>query len=199
LAHYALGDILAGKGKFDEAIYHFAEAVQSRPDKATLQNTLGRTLASQGMFDEALPHLMAALQIKKHFAEAHYNIGITLAAKHRYAEAVDHLSTALNLHLKLNQSKHFSDKNGLSEYFERGNVYENAQKIDEAIDQYTRALSVPADYIPALKKLITLYSIKNDYPKIFSLLKIDTSPTGLKQAMLNGYQNWGLLQSPSIS
>jgi tetratricopeptide (TPR) repeat protein len=194
LAHYALGDILAAEGKFDAAISHFAEAVRSRPDKATLQNNLGRALASQGMFDEALPHLMAALQIKKHFPEAHYNTAIALTAKSLYAEAVDHLSSALKLHLKLNQFQHKSDKRGLSENFESGNVYENEAKIEAAIDQYTSALSVPSKYLPALIKLIELYSIKNDYPKIFSLLKIDTSPTGLKRALLSGYQNWSLLQ-----
>ena len=196
LAHYALGDILAGKGKFDEAIFHFSEAVRARPEKSTLQNMLGRVLASQGRFDEALLHLMAALQINTQFAEAHYNIGIALIAKQRYAEAVDHLSAALNLHLNLDPVQGPFNKNQFSEYFKLGNVYENEGKIDEAIDQYTCALSVPSEYVPALIKLVALYSIKNEYPKIFSILKIDTSPIGLKRAMLNGYQNWRLLQNP---
>jgi hypothetical protein len=198
LAHYALGDILAAEGKFDEAISHFSEAVRSRPDKATLQNSLGRALASQGMFDEALPHLTAALQIKKHFAEAHYNIGIVLAAQHRNPEAIDHLSSALKLHLKSDQLPLIADKMGLSQHFKLGNAYQNSEKIDKTIDQYTRALTVPSEYIPALIKLATLYASKNDYPAIFSLFKIDTSPAGLKQALLNGYQNWALLQAPSI-
>jgi tetratricopeptide (TPR) repeat protein len=199
LAHYALGDILAVEGKFDEAISHFAEAVRSRPDKATLQNSLGRALASQGMFDEALPHLMAALQIKKKFAEAHYNICIVLAAKHLHPEAIDHLASALMLHLKSDPLQLTADDTKLSEHFKLGNAYQSSEKIDEAIDQYTRALSVPSEYIPALIKLAALYSSKNDYFKIFSLFKIDTSPAGLKRALLNGYQNWGLLQDPSIS
>ena len=199
LAHYALGDILAAEGKFDEAIFHFAAAVRSRPDKATLQNNLGRALASQAMFDEALPHLMAALQIKKHFAEAHYNIGIVLAAKQRYPEAIDHLASALKLHLKSDQIQHAADNVELSEHFRLGNAYQNSAKIDEAIDQYTLALSIPSEYIPALIKLATLYSSKNDYSPVFSLFKIDTSPAGLKRALLNGYQNWVLLQAPSIS
>lgn len=199
LAHYALGDILAAEGKFDEAISHFAEAVRSRPDKATLQNNLGRALASQGMFDEALPHLTAALQIKKNFAEAHYNIGIALAAKRRYPEAIDHLTSALKLYLTSKQLPHSTKKIGLSEHFKQGNAYQNSKKIDKAIDQYTRALTVPSEYIPALIKLAALYSSKNDYPSIFSLFKIDTSPAGLKGALLNGYQKWLLLQAPSIS
>ncbi|MGW8300921.1 MAG: tetratricopeptide repeat protein [Desulfobacterales bacterium] len=195
LAHYALGDILAGEGKLDDAIFHFTEAVRSRPDKATLQNALGRALASRGRFDEALPHLEAALQIKPQFAEARYNIGIALAAKHRYAEAVDLLSAALKTHLTSGRIHRALNKDGVSDFIKLGNVYENAEKIDEAIDQYTRALSVSAEYFPALIKLIALYSSKKDYPKIFSLLQIDTSPSGLKQALLNGFQNWGVLQS----
>ncbi|MGD9412981.1 MAG: tetratricopeptide repeat protein, partial [Desulfobacterales bacterium] len=199
LAHYALGDILAAEGKFDEAISHFAAAVQSRPDKATLQNDLGRALASQGMFDEALPHLRKALQIKNNFAEAHYHIGIVLAAKHRYPEAIVHLASALKLNMKSDQLQHTADKFGVSEDFKLGIAYQDSEKVDKAIDQYTRALSVPSEYIPALLKLAALYSSKNDYPAIFSLFKIDTSPAGLKRALLDGYQNWVLLQAPSIS
>jgi tetratricopeptide (TPR) repeat protein len=199
LANYALGNILAAEGKFNEAISHFAEAVRSRPDKATLQNSLGRALASQGMFDKALPHLRAALQIKKNFAEAHYNIGIVLAAIHRQPEAIEHLTSALKLHLKSDPLQLAADNSGLSEHFRLGNTYQNSAKIDEAIDAYTRALSVPSEYIPALLKLAALYSSKNNYSAIFSLFKIDTSPAGLKRALLNGYQNWDLLQDPSIS
>jgi tetratricopeptide (TPR) repeat protein len=199
LAHYALGDILAAEGKFDKAIFHFSEAVRARPEKATLQNMLGRALASQGRFDEALPHLTATLRIKPQFAEAHFNLGLVLVAKQRHPEAVDHLASALKLHLKSDQLQHTSDKIGLSEHFKLGDAYQNSEKIDEAIDQYTRALSVPSEYIPALIKLAALYSSKDDYPAIFSLFKIDTSPVGLKRALLNGYQNWILLQAPSIS
>jgi len=196
LAHYALGDILAAEGKFDEAIFHFSEAVREKPDKATLQNMLGRALASQGRFDEALSHLIAALQIKPEFAEARFNMGIALVAKQRYAEAADHLSAALKLYLNSSRDQQTLHKNGISENLKLGNAYENGEQLDEAIDRYTRALSLQSEYIPALIKLIALYEIKNDYSKIFSLLKIDTSPTGLKRAMLNGYQNWSLLQSP---
>ena len=195
LAHYALGDILAGEGKMNEAISHFAEAVRSRPEKATLQNMLGRALASQGKFDQALPHLKTALQIKPDFAEAHFNIGIALVAKQHYAEAIEHLSAALTPHLKLNQVQGTGKKNGLSKFFKRRDAYENADKIDEAIEQYTRALSVPAEYLPALMKLSALYSAKNDYPAALSLYQIDRSPAGLRQALLRGYQNWGPVQS----
>jgi tetratricopeptide (TPR) repeat protein len=195
LAHYALGNILAAEGKMNEAIAHFAEAVRSRSDKATLRNMLGRALASQGKFDEALPHLTTALQIKPDFAEAHYNIAIALVAKYRYAEAIEHFSAALMSHLRLNQVQGPHNKNGLSKYFKQGSVYENAQKIDAAIEQYTRALSVPSEYPAALMKLATLYSAKNDYTAALSLYQIDPSPAGLRQALLRGYQNWGLVQS----
>ena len=107
--------------------------------------------------------------------------------------------SALRLHLKSDQLQHTSDKMGLSEYFKLGNAYQKSEKTDEAIDQYTRALSVPSEFIPALIELAALYSGKDDYPTIFSLFKIDTSAAGLKRALLNGYQNWILLQASSIS
>lgn len=196
LAHYAFGSILADEGKMEEAISHFTEAVRSRPEKATLRNTLGRALASQGKFDKALPHLKTALQIKPDFAEAHYNIAIALVAKHRHAEAIDHFSEALKLNSKLNQIKSARNLEGLSPYFELGNTYENQEKLDEAIEQYTRALSIPSEYLMALLKLAALYSAQNNYPRALSLFQIDYSSAGLKRALLQGYRNWELLQHP---
>ena len=139
---------------------------------------------------------MTALQIKPYFAEAHYNIGIALVAKHRHAEAIDHFSEALKPHAKLDQVQRARNQEGLSPYFKLGNTYENQEKLDEAIGQYTRALSVPSEYLPALIRLAALYSAKNDYPRALSLYQIDPSPAGLRRALLHGYQNWGLLKSP---
>jgi tetratricopeptide (TPR) repeat protein len=195
-AHYALGDILAGKGKMKEAISHFTNAVKSRPDKATLRNALGRALASQGKFDEALSHFTAALQIKPDLAETHYNIAIALVEKQRYAEAINHFSEALTLNSKLNQTQQVRTAEKLSPYFKLGNTYENQGKLDKAIEQYTRALSIHSEYLPALIKLAALYSAKNDYFRALSLYQIDPSPAGLKRALLHGYWNWNLLPSP---
>ena len=195
LAHYALGDILAAEGKMDLAIDHFEKAVGARPEKATLRNMLGRALASEGKFNEALDHLTTTLQIKPDFAEAHYNIAITLVAKYRYAEAIGHFSEALKLNLKLNPIRKTSDSEELSLHFELGNTYENQGKLEEAIEQYTSALSIPSEYQPALLKLATLYAAKNDYPAALALYQINPSPAGLRHALLHGYQNWGPVQN----
>jgi hypothetical protein len=46
LAHHALGEMSAGKGDIEQAIFHFAKAVEIKPDKAALWAKLGRALYS---------------------------------------------------------------------------------------------------------------------------------------------------------
>jgi Tfp pilus assembly protein PilF len=46
--HNNLGAALIHKGKIDEAIVHFREALRIRPDYATAHNNLKKALAAQG-------------------------------------------------------------------------------------------------------------------------------------------------------
>jgi tetratricopeptide (TPR) repeat protein len=193
LAHYALGDIFAGKGNMNEAASHFAEAVKIRPDKATLQNELGRALASQGRFDEAIPHLIQALKIKPNKAEAHYNAGLALAKK-----SINHFAAAVQLHPALIQAQRKRSLEVMSAHFRRGKAFEDNGDIDKAVKEYKQALSNPSAYVPALIKLTTLYAAKKDYAKALALYQIDPTVAGIKRALLAGYQHWALIKNLSI-
>jgi Tfp pilus assembly protein PilF len=198
LAHYALGDILAGKGKMDQASSHFAEAVKIRPDKATLQNELGRALASQGRFDEAIPHLIQALKIKPNKAEAHYNAGLALAAQGQFKNSINHFAAAVQLHPALIQAQRRHTSEFISMHFRRGKAFEDNGDIDKAVKEYKQALSDPSAYVPALIKLTTLYAAKKDYAQALALYQIDPTVAGIKRALLAGYQNWALIKNLSI-
>ncbi len=198
LAHYALGDILAGQEKMNPAITHFAEAVKIRPQKATLRNALGRALASQERFDEAIPHLMRALQIKPDKAEAHYNAGLVLAAKGQLKKSIDHFSEALRLHPALIQAQRAHPPVVASAHFKRGKAFEDQGDIDKAIREYKQALSDQSAYVPALIKVTMLYAAKKDYARALALYQVDPTAAGIKRALLAGYQNWPLIKYLSI-
>jgi tetratricopeptide (TPR) repeat protein len=197
-AHYAIADILAGRGNMDEAISHFAQAVEIRPDKASLQNALGRALASQGRFDEASPHLRQALQIGPALAETHYHNGLALVIQGQFEKSIDHFSKALQLHPALSQARFRHPPESTSPHFKRARRLENQGDIDRAISEYRQAFTDPAMHVPALIKVAKLYAAKKDYARALALYQIDPSVDGIKRAFLAGYQNWGLIKNLSI-
>jgi Tfp pilus assembly protein PilF len=197
-AHYAIGNILAGKGKMNEASSHFAAAVKIRPDKATLQNELGRTLASQGRFDEAIPHLIQALKIKPNKAEAHYNAGLALAAQGQIKKSIYHFTAALQLYPALIQAQRRHPPEVMSAHFRRGKAFEDEGDIDKAVKEYKLALADPSAYVAALIKVANLYADRKDYAKALAIYQIDPTVAAIKQSLLAGYQNWALIRNLSI-
>jgi Flp pilus assembly protein TadD len=198
LAHHALGNILAGQGKFSAAISHFKAAVKIRPDKATLHSALGRALASQGRFDPSIPHLQAALRIKPNAAETHYTIGLVFVAKNRFEKAIFHLSESLRLNPELNPNHQISDEDQAAGYVNPDEVYEGEGHIDQAIGAYQQAVKLRSNPIPAIVRLAALYTAEADYKTALALFEVDTSIEGLKQALVAGYRNWDLLKMASL-
>ena len=75
LAHSNLGNALARRGRLDEAITHYSEALRISPSKAAeVHNNLGAALIVKGRFEEALPHLQYALQKMPDNANARKNL-----------------------------------------------------------------------------------------------------------------------------
>ena len=74
--HNNLGTILASRGKTQEAIAHFAEALRIKPDFAEVHNNLGVALAGQGKTQEAIAHYAEALRTRPDYADAHINLGL---------------------------------------------------------------------------------------------------------------------------
>jgi eukaryotic-like serine/threonine-protein kinase len=63
-AHIRLGDLLAGRGKWDEAVAEYRTAVRLKPDHADAHTNLGNTLKDQGQVDEAIAAYRAAVRLK---------------------------------------------------------------------------------------------------------------------------------------
>ena len=63
----------------DEAIAHYQQALQIKPDYAQAHNNLGNALLKAKRVDEAIVHYQKALQIKPDNAEALNNLAWLLA------------------------------------------------------------------------------------------------------------------------
>jgi tetratricopeptide (TPR) repeat protein len=63
IAQNNLAGTLLDKGQLDEAIAHYRDALEIKPDVAQVQSNLGNALVREGQVEEGIVHLQKALQI----------------------------------------------------------------------------------------------------------------------------------------
>ena len=97
MAHYNLGIALNDRGKTDEAIAQYQQAIELRPRYAEAHYNLARLLAQKGQLDDAVTHYEKALEINPADAEAQNNLGVTLFGSGRVDEAIAHYQEALKI------------------------------------------------------------------------------------------------------
>jgi tetratricopeptide (TPR) repeat protein len=97
MAHYNLGIVLSEKGKADQAIDHYRQAVALRPDYAEAHYNLGRLLVEHGQLTDAIVHYQRAAAINPADAEAQNNLGVTLFGIGRIDDAISHYQKALDI------------------------------------------------------------------------------------------------------
>ena len=95
--HYNLGKAFAQKGRWDDAIAQFQEALQTRPDNAATHCDLGIVLRQAGRLDEAIDQLRRALQLKPGFVLAHNALGNAFLEKGAAAQAMAQFERAAQL------------------------------------------------------------------------------------------------------
>jgi tetratricopeptide (TPR) repeat protein len=76
-----LGLALKAKGRLDEAVAEYHDALRINPESAPVHFNLADILAGRGELSEAINHYQQVLRIDPDFARAHYQIGIALVAK----------------------------------------------------------------------------------------------------------------------
>jgi tetratricopeptide (TPR) repeat protein len=104
--HYELGNALRQKGRMQEAMLEYRQALGRSPFfpyecppeiSASAHNNLAILLARQGDSSGAVEHWKAALEARPGNANTHHNLGIALADRGQRAEAIRHFTEALRL------------------------------------------------------------------------------------------------------
>ena len=96
-AYNNLGNALLQQGHVDQAVIHYTEALQIKPDYALTHHNLGQALERQGRLEEAIRHYHVALRINPKFIKAHNSLGIVLARQGKLEEAIVQYNEALRL------------------------------------------------------------------------------------------------------
>ena len=92
-----LANALARKGRSDEAVIHYNEAIRLQPYYADAYYNRGSVLFAKGRTDEAVADWEKTLQIEPSYADAHTGLGNALLRKGFLREAISHYEQALAL------------------------------------------------------------------------------------------------------
>jgi tetratricopeptide (TPR) repeat protein len=134
-AHNSLGNLLARRGKLEEAIDHYQKALEIKPDFAEGHTNLGVALAGRGQFDEAINHYQKALEISPYDSQAYYNLGLAFTSLGKVDAAIEHYQQALK-----NKPDYAEAHDNL------GNLLVGRGQVDEAVAHYQKALEIQPDY-----------------------------------------------------
>jgi tetratricopeptide (TPR) repeat protein len=90
----------AQKGRYEEAIVQWKQALELNPGEASIHLNLGVAFARAGKPNEAITEYRKALEIKPNDAEVYYHLGMVLSDTGRFGEAVAHFEKGLELRPK---------------------------------------------------------------------------------------------------
>jgi tetratricopeptide (TPR) repeat protein len=146
--HNNLGLALNDRGRSEEAIEHYLQALRINPESAEVHNNLGLALNDQGRTKEAIAHYLQALRINPESAEVHNNLGIVLYKQGRSEEAIEHYLQALRIKPDYDEAHN----NLAISLVHIGN-------IERAIAHFRKSLHINPDFVTAknnLKKVLML-------------------------------------------
>jgi len=101
---------LASRGRMDEAIEQYTEAVRLRPDFVEAQNGLGLALVAVHKFGDASLHFAQAVRLRPDDALSHIYLGGALASTGRFGEAQQQFQDVLRIDPKNEQALRALDR-----------------------------------------------------------------------------------------
>lgn len=137
-AHNNLGAFLLERGQPEEALAHFARAVELRPDDAKAQYNLGALLRETGRPDAAIAHLERAVELQPNYVDAQNGLARALAGRGDWDGAMAHLQRSLAL-----------DPEQAEAHNNLANVLRQKGQPGLAASEYERALAIHPDYAAA--------------------------------------------------
>lgn len=102
MAHNNLGLYYYKKGRVDEAIPQYRQALAISPNFVFAHTNLGIAFRTKGLVDEAIAEYKKALAINPNFGKAHNNLSVAYYLKGNYKLAVEHYDKALELKCPVN-------------------------------------------------------------------------------------------------
>ena len=151
-SHYNLGAVLQSRGRLDDAIPEYQEALRIRAEDATVNNALGGALLAKGRPQQAIPFLRVAVAASPNYFDSRYNLGQALASSDDFAGAAEQFDTAVHLRP--------DDADAHANF---GSALAELGKYPEAKVQFERALEINPNHALAHENLEQLRSVMTSH------------------------------------
>jgi tetratricopeptide (TPR) repeat protein len=145
LKHNERGLQLFSKGKQDDAIKEYQEAIRSDPTLAAAHNNLGSTYFAAGRFEEAAAAFRRACELDSNYGQAFFNLALAQIKLGHEKEANETLNAALRA------------------YNSAGEAHLKAGRLKEAEEAFRGMLQIEPEYAPALTRLGLVYNAAGRY------------------------------------
>ena len=198
----------------------FEHALDITENNYLVHNNLGNIYFRQGLIDEAAKHYAESLRINPSFVLAHNNLGAAMLRTGNIEKAIFHFQTALRLKPNDHDVLNNLNKALIHKYYRAGNYHLSNGNLDQAREQYQRAISIQPQFTPALKQLAEVYALNENYEMALSLFsevvelepnkpdayyriaciysklnRVEESVNWLSKAINGGFDNWELLKT----
>ncbi len=147
LAHANLGVAQYDAGNLDQALDHFRQAVEIKPNEAVAQCSLGTVLMKLNHTDDAVEHLEAAVRLNNDLEEAHNNLGVLYSGQGQHEQAVTHYREALRI-----------DPDSADAHFNLAAALAASDNPQDAIREYCEAIRLNPDDPAAHNNLGGIYA-----------------------------------------
>jgi tetratricopeptide (TPR) repeat protein len=145
LKHNERGLQFFSKGKHDDAIKEYQEAIRSDPKLAAAHNNLGSTYFAAGRFEEAAAAFRRACELDSGYGQAFFNLALAQIKLGHEKEANETLNAALRA------------------YNSAGETHLKAGRLKEAEEAFRGMLQIEPEYAPALTRLGIVYNAAGRY------------------------------------
>jgi tetratricopeptide (TPR) repeat protein len=135
LAHNERGLEHFGKGRIEQAVKEYNEALRAYPALAAAHNNLGSAHFAAARFEEAAASFRRAAELDSKYGQAYFNLALTHLKLGREREADEALQAAVRA------------------YYTSGDEHYKAGRLKEAEESYRGMLQIDPGYVPALLRL----------------------------------------------
>lgn len=97
VAHYLLGLAFQERGRPDDALVQWTEALRVAPAFAHAHASVGQLLFQRGQIDDTVAHYTDAIRLKPAYPGAHTLLGLALRAQGKAEQAREHFTQALRI------------------------------------------------------------------------------------------------------
>ncbi len=149
-----LGNALAERGRLEEAVGQYREALLLVPGYDDPHFNLGNALVKLGRPSEAIPHYQAALRVRPDDGKFLYALGVAEVKSGRTAEARAALKRAM---AATAEPPEF--------WYNLGNTLLDVAQLEEARDAFAAAIRLRPDYADALVNHAGVLAQLNDTPR----------------------------------